>query len=104
KMDIHIYDVIDSTTAKAVKTVLASNAEVTLHINSPGGSVLDALAIYSILRAHNGTVTAVVDGLCASAATIVMLAADEVVMAQHSLLMVHNPWTVSAGDAGEMRK
>lgn len=103
-MDIHIYDVIDSTTAKTVKAVLASNAEVTLHINSPGGSILDALAIYSILRAHNGTVTAVVDGLCASAATIVMLAADEVVMAQHSLLMVHNPWTVSTGDADEMRK
>ena len=103
-MDLHIYDVIDATTAKAVKSVLASGAAVTLHINSPGGSVTDALAIYSCLRAYKGHVTAVVDGLCASAATIIMLAADEVVMSEHSLLMVHNPWTVAAGDAGEMRK
>ena len=103
-MDLHIYDVIDATTAKAVKSVLASGAAVTLHINSPGGSVTDALAIYSCLRAYKGHVTAVVDGLCASAATVIMLAADEVVMSEHSLLMVHNPWTVAAGDAGEMRK
>lgn len=103
-MDIHIYDVITADTAKAVKSVTASSAAVTVHINSPGGSVTDALAIYSVLRAHKGSVTAVIDGLCASAATIIMLAADEVVMAEHSLLMVHNPWTVSAGDAGEMRK
>lgn len=103
-MDIHIYDVITADTAKAVKSVTASSAAVTVHINSPGGSVTDALAIYNVLRAHKGSVTAVIDGLCASAATIIMLAADEVVMAEHSLLMVHNPWTVSAGDAGEMRK
>ena len=103
-MDIHIYDVITADTAKAVKSVTASSAALTIHINSPGGSVTDALAIYNVLRAHKGSVTAVIDGLCASAATIIMLAADEVVMAEHSLLMVHNPWTVSAGDAGEMRK
>lgn len=103
-MIIYVYDVIDSDTAKAVKQSLASKAAVTVHINSPGGSVTDALAIYSSLRAHRGHVTAVVDGLCASAATIVMLAADEIIMSQHSLLMVHNPWTVAVGDAGEMRK
>lgn len=103
-MDIHIYDVIDAATAKAVKSVLGSTAAVTVHINSPGGSVTDALAIYSNLRSHKGRVTAVVDGLCASSATIIMLAADEVVMSEHSLLMVHNPWTVAAGDAGDMRK
>ena len=62
------------------------------------------LAIYSILRKHQGHITAVVDGLCASAATIVALAADEIVMAEHSLMMVHNPWTVTSGDATQMRK
>lgn len=103
-MDLHIYDVIDEATAKAVKSVLAGSGPVNVHINSPGGSVTDALAIYSALRGHKGKVTAIVDGLCASAATIVMLGADEVVMSQHSLLMVHNPWTVTAGDAGTMRK
>src|SRR5690554_760932 len=103
-MDIHVYDVIDSNTARVVKAALIGSAPVTVHINSPGGSVTDALAIYSTLRKHKGRVTAVVDGLCASAATIIMLAADEVIMAEHSLLMVHNPWTVAAGDAEDMRK
>lgn len=103
-MDIQIYSVIDAATAEVVKRSLTGNTPVTIHINSPGGNVTDALAIYSSLRKHSGHVTAIVDGLCASAATIIMLAADEVVMAEHSLLMVHNPWTVAAGDADDMRK
>ncbi len=103
-MDLQIYDVIDASTAQQVKAALHAQMPVTVHINSPGGSVTDALAIYSCLRKHAGRVTALVDGLCASAATIVALAADEVVMAEHSLLMVHNPWTVASGDSGQMRK
>lgn len=103
-MDIQIYDVIDEVTAQKVKAMVVGQLPVTVHINSPGGSVTDALAIYSILRKHQGHITAVVDGLCASAATIVALAADEIVMAEHSLLMVHNPWTVASGDAAQMRK
>ncbi|XEG72297.1 Clp protease ClpP [Pseudomonas sp. abacavir_1] len=103
-MDIQLYDVIDAASAQQVKAALVGQMPVTLHINSPGGSVTDALAIYSSLRKHPGRVTAIVDGLCASAATIVAMAADEIVMAEHSLLMVHNPWTVATGDAGEMRK
>lgn len=103
-MDIHVYDVIDGATARAVKAALIGSAPVTVHINSPGGSVTDALAIYSNLRNYKGHVTAIVDGLCASAATIIMLAADEIVVAEHSLLMIHNPWTVASGDAVVMRK
>ena len=103
-MDIQLYDVIEAGTAQMVKRALTGNTAVTVHINSPGGSVTDALAIYHVLRKHPGRVTAIVDGLAASAATIVMLAADEVVMAEHSLLMVHNPWTSVAGGADEMRK
>lgn len=103
-MDIQLYDVIEAGTAQMVKRALAGNTAVTVHINSPGGSVTDALAIYHTLRKHPGRVTAIVDGLAASAATIVMLAADEVVMAEHSLLMVHNPWTATTGGADEMRK
>ena len=105
-MDIQIYDVIDGVTAATVKRLLASgsNEPITLHINSPGGNVTDALAIFNNLRAYAGTVTAFVDGLAASSATLVMLAADEVVMASHSLIMVHNPWTVAMGDASAMRQ
>lgn len=103
-MDLQIYDVIDEVTAQKVKAMVVGELPLTVHINSPGGSVTDALAIYSILRKHPGRVTAIVDGLCASAATLVALAADEIVMAEHSLLMVHNPWTVASGDADQMRK
>lgn len=103
-MDLQIYDVIDATTAQKVKATVVGQMPVTVQINSPGGSVTDALAIYSILRKHPGRVTAIVDGLCASAATLIALAADEIVMAEHSLLMVHNPWTVASGDADQMRK
>lgn len=103
-MDLQIYDVIDEVTAQKVKAMVVGQLPLTVHINSPGGSVTDALAIYSILNKHQGHVTAVVDGLCASAATIVALAADEIVMAEHSLMMVHNPWTVTSGDATQMRK
>jgi ATP-dependent protease ClpP protease subunit len=103
-MDLQIYDVIDEVTAQKVKAMVVGQLPITVHINSPGGSVTDALAIYSILNKHQGHVTAVVDGLCASAATIVALAADEIVMAEHSLMMVHNPWTVTSGDATKMRK
>ncbi|WP_253449254.1 ClpP-like prohead protease/major capsid protein fusion protein [Halomonas sp. Y3] len=103
-MDLHIYDVIDAALAQQVRSSLSGGKPVTVHINSPGGSVTDALAIYDALRSHKGKVTARVDGLAASAATLVMLAADEIEMAKHSLLMVHNPWTAAMGDAGEMRK
>ena len=103
-MDIQIYDVIDETTAQKVKAMVVGQLPLTVHINSPGGNVTDALAIYSVLRKHPGYVTAIVDGFCASAATIVALAADEVVMAEHSMMMVHNPWIVAQGDAAHMRK
>src|SRR5690554_2512985 len=103
-MDLHIYDVIDAALAQQVRSSLSGGKPVTVHINSPGGSVTDAMAIYDALRSHKGKVTARVDGLAASAATLVMLAADESEMAKHSLLMVHNPWTAAMGDAGEMRK
>lgn len=98
-MDIKIYDVIDEKTAQKVKAMVVGHQPLTVHINSPGGVVTDGLAIYNILRKHPGHVTAIIDGLCASAATFVALAADEIVMAEHSMMMVHNPWTVISGDA-----
>lgn len=104
--DLYVYDEIDSQLAAHIKqtlAVLGKSQAVTVHINSPGGSVSDALAIYHALSDHNGKVTSRVDGLAASAATLIMLAASEVVMAEHSLIMIHDPWTGAMGDAGEMR-
>ncbi|WP_445005472.1 ClpP-like prohead protease/major capsid protein fusion protein [Halomonas mongoliensis] len=102
---ILVYDVIDATTAEQVRRQLGTGEKpITVAINSPGGNVTDALAIYAALRAYKGKVTARVEGLAASAATLVMLGAEEIVMAERALLMVHDPWTGAVGNAEEMRK
>jgi ATP-dependent protease ClpP protease subunit len=77
---------------------------VALYINSGGGDVFEGVAIYNALRRHNGRVTVYVDGLAASAASLVAMAGDEVVMPANTMMMVHNPWTFAIGDADELRK
>ena len=95
----------DSVTASDVKRMLDDmTGDLTVRINSPGGSVFDGFAIYNLLRAHNGSVTVYVDGLAASAASVIAMAGDEVVMGAASMMMIHDPWTMSIGDANEMRK
>nr|DAI59941.1 MAG TPA: Putative ATP dependent Clp protease [Caudoviricetes sp.] len=65
--------------------------DILLRINSPGGDVFAAQAIYNLLKAYSGKVTVHIDGLCASAATLVACAADSVIMPRNALYMVHNP-------------
>lgn len=72
--------------------------EITLRIYSPGGYVFDALAIHDILASHPARITAVIDGLAASAATIVLMAADRVSMPSNAYLMIHNAQGIEAGD------
>ena len=64
---------------------------ITLRINSPGGDIFAAQAIYNVLRAYPGKVTAHIDGICASAATVVACGAGKVVMPKNALYMIHNP-------------
>ncbi|WP_114202324.1 head maturation protease, ClpP-related [Janibacter anophelis] len=78
--------------------------EIELHINSPGGSVYDGIAIRNALVQHDATITAIVDGLAASAASYIALAGDEVVMAPNSELMIHDASGVCLGWAQDMRK
>ena len=106
--DVYIYDAIDSywgvaaeDFVKGLKQIDAKN--ITIHINSPGGSVFDGMAMYHAIKSHPAKVTAVVEGLSASIATIIMLAADEVQVAEGSMVMIHNPWGLAIGDAQEMR-
>lgn len=110
--DIYIYEQIgadwwsgEGVTAKAfVKDLKAlGNADINLHINSGGGSVFDASAIYTALKAHSGKVTSFIDGIAASAASFVALAGDSVVMADNALFMIHNPFGGATGDAKAMR-
>lgn len=66
-------------------------SDVTVRINSCGGDVFAATAMYNSLKAHNGTVTVIIDGLAASAASIVAMAGDTVIMPANALMMIHNP-------------
>jgi ATP-dependent protease ClpP protease subunit len=77
-------------------------APFALHVNSPGGDVFEGLAMLNTLRNYPGHVTAVVDGIAASAASFLIMGADEVVMAQNSMLMIHDAWGLCMGNAADM--
>ena len=68
-----------------------NGSDVTVRVNSCGGDVFAATAMYNSLKSHNGKVTVIVDGLAASAASIVVMAGTEVIMPANSLMMIHNP-------------
>lgn len=77
--------------------------EIELHINSPGGSVYDGITIMNVLRQHEARVIGVVDGLAASAASFIAVGGcDELIMADHSELMVHDAWGLCIGNAEDM--
>ena len=75
-----------------------------LYINSDGGSVFEGIAIYEYIRRHPAFVTAYVDGLAASIASVITLAADEIVMASNAMMMIHDPWINISGSGDELRK
>lgn len=105
--EIWLYDPIggwDGILAKDfVKDLAAVDAaKITLRINSPGGDVFDARAIVAALRDHPAEITARIDGLAASAASYVALAADRVQMVAGSFLMIHNAWALVMGDKNDM--
>jgi len=81
-----------------------SVTQVILRINSPGGEVFEGVSILNMLRAHKATVTAVVDGLAASAASVIAAGCDETVMSPGTQMMIHSPWTFTLGNATELRK
>lgn len=110
---ISIYDPIgfdwwtgEGVTAKRISAALRSIGpkDVTVLINSPGGDVFEGLAIYNLLREHQGKVTVKVLGLAASAASFIAMAADELQIARAGFLMIHNAWTIAAGDRLEFRE
>lgn len=79
-------------------------SRISLRINSPGGDVFDAVAIFNALREHPAQVEARIDGLAASAASFISQAAERVVMNRHAMLMIHDPWGITIGDAGMHRQ
>jgi ATP-dependent protease ClpP protease subunit len=78
--------------------------QIVLRINSPGGECFEAVAILNMLRAHKAKVLAVVDGLAASAASVIASGCDETVMSPGTQMMIHKPSVISWGDAEDLRK
>jgi ATP-dependent protease ClpP protease subunit len=77
---------------------------LTVRIHSPGGSVFEGIAIANLLRNHKANVTVVIDGLAASAASIIAIAGDDVVMSPGSQMMIHDAWTCVCGNEKELRQ
>lgn len=109
---LYVYDAIVASEADAeffggvsaeavVKKMATMSGPVTLRINSPGGDVFAARAVVAAMNAHDGEITAYVDGYAASAASVITAAADKVVMAQGAFLMIHKAWTVTVGNADD---
>ena len=94
----------DVTPAAFKKDLLAGSGPVTLHINSPGGDVIAASQIYTMLMDYPHDVTVRIDGIAASAASVIAMAGSRVYMSPTSLMMIHNPLTFALGDSEEMRK
>jgi len=106
--EVLIYDEIGAygVTAKgflAELGALPDDAVIDLRLNSPGGSVFDAVAIYNALKRHLGEITVWIDGIAASAASYIAMAGDIIVMPENAFLMIHDPSGLVMGTAEDMR-
>lgn len=97
----------DGVSARRISAALryiGADSPVTVNINSPGGDVFEGLAIYNLLAEHRGHVTVKILGLAASAASVIAMAGDTVQIAKAGFFMIHNSWTLAAGDRHYMRE
>lgn len=93
----------DDITPKKFKAELdSSEGDIAVWLNSPGGDVFAASQIYTILKEYEGKVTVKIDGLAASAASVIAMAGDEIVMSPVAMMMIHNPATVVFGEAADL--
>lgn len=112
--EIMIYDQIgksfwddDTVTAKAFDEelkALGDVSEITLRVNSPGGDVFDGVAIYNTLSNHPAKVVARIDGIAASAASLIVMAADEIIMPENAYMLIHEPQTICWGTSEDIMK
>lgn len=94
----------DEITPKQFKADLeAEKGDVSLWINSPGGDVFAASQIYTMLKEYEGSITVKIDGIAASAASVIAMAGDEIQMAPVAMMMIHNPATVIFGEATDFQ-
>ncbi len=95
----------DDVTPKLFKDELnLGSGDITVWINSPGGDCVAAAQIYNMLKDYPGKVTVKIDGIAASAASVIAMAGDKTYVSPVSMLMIHNPSTIAMGDHAEMQK
>jgi ATP-dependent Clp protease protease subunit len=113
ELQLEVYDVIgadffgDGITAANFSDAIKNAGEIsaiTMRINSPGGDAFEGVAIYNVLRATGKPINVFVDGLAASAASIVAMAGDNCTMGDGSVMMIHNAMALAIGNANDMRK
>jgi len=106
--EVLLYDEIGFWGVTAADFIADFNAindsNITLRINSPGGSVFEGMAIYNAIRRHKATITTQIDGIAASMASIIALAGDYIKMSETAYYMIHNPFGFSMGTAKDLRK
>lgn len=113
-LEIRLYELIGEdlfgggTSAKSFAQDLQDAGhitDITLRVNSPGGNVFDGIAIYNTLLSHPAYIHAIVDGLAASIASVIIMAAKKIEVAENGMVMIHNPHaSVFGADSAEMRK
>ena len=94
----------DVTPQMFKEELMDGNGDITVWINSPGGDCVAAAQIYNMLREYAGEVSVKIDGIAASAASVIAMAGDRVLMSPVSMMMIHNPMTIAFGDSGEMQR
>jgi ATP-dependent Clp protease protease subunit len=96
----------EGVTSKRILAALRAigDKDVVVSINSPGGDYFEGLSIYNALRDHKGKVTVKILGLAASAASVIAMAGDDVLIARAGFLMIHNTWVVAGGDRHALRE
>ena len=105
----YLYDMVSADWGVSALSVIEALAQakdakvLTVHINSPGGDVFEGRAIMAALSAFNGKTVAKIDSLCASAATSIAMACDQVVMAEGAFFMIHNASGMAWGDKQDLR-
>ena len=107
--DISSYDNCESSNMSAYKLSkiikeMADLKTIHVHISSYGGEVKEGLAIYNVLKSHPAKVITYDDGFACSIASVIFMAGEERIMTKSSLLMIHNAWVFTEGDAKELRK
>lgn len=105
---IYVYDIIDGFWGVSAADLAAQLSAITapkiqLRINCPGGDVFEARAMMTLLTEHSAEITAKVDGVAASAASVLILAASSVEVAEGAFIMIHNAWSFTMGDAEDLR-